>query len=168
MRECDVWTELKDFCQPLASSPLPSSDIQPSTHTNMSLGQRSLTRRRGTSSQGMLVSGRWGRIAKALLWFLSLSMSTGEFWANSVLELLRKLWLAFLQKFRSRFVMFSTATSRIEPPTSTTRNLEVEEHIAQVSAQFIVDHKQTVRDMTICLHHLTKSQALGNDPTWCE
>ena len=82
-----------------------------------------------------VLSGRRGRIAHVLLWFLSLSSSTEKFSANSVLEFLRKLWLAVLHKCCSRFVMVSTATSRIGPPAATTRNLDMEEHIAQVSAQ---------------------------------
>ena len=82
-----------------------------------------------------VLSGRRGRIAQSLLWFLSLSSSTGEFSANSVLEFVRKLWLAVLHKFCSRFVMVSTATFRIGPPAATTRNLDMEEHIAHASTQ---------------------------------
>ena len=37
-----------------------------------------------------------------------------------------------------------------------------------INFQFIVDQRQTVRDMTVCLHHLTKPQALGNDSKWSE
>ena len=82
-----------------------------------------------------VLSGRRGRIDQVLLCFLSLSSSTEKFSANSVVDFLRKLWLAVLHKFCSRFVAVSTATSRIGPPASTTRNLDMEKHIAQVSAQ---------------------------------
>ena len=82
-----------------------------------------------------VLSGRRGRSAQVLLWFLSLSSSTGKFSANSVVDFLRKLGLAVLHKFCSRFVVVSTATSRIGPPASTTRDLDMEKHIAQISAQ---------------------------------
>ena len=80
-----------------------------------------------------VLSARLCRVAQVLLWFLSLPSSTGRFSAYSVLELLRKLSLAVLHKFCSRFVMVSTAKSRSGPPAATTRNLDLEEHVAQVS-----------------------------------
>ena len=82
-----------------------------------------------------VLSGRRGRIVQVLLWFLSLSSSTGKFSPNSVVDFLRKIWLAVLHKFCSRFVVVSTATSRIGPPATTKRNLDMEMHIAHVSAQ---------------------------------
>ena len=112
--------------------------FQPSTHANTSLGQRSLTRRRGPISSLEKLGELLAVVVHIVLvkfWHLSLSSSTGKFSENSVVDFLRGLWLAVLHKFCSRIVMVSTATSRIGPPTSTTRNLNSEKHILQVSAQ---------------------------------
>ena len=161
---------------------------QLSTHTNTSLGQRSLTRWRGpTSSQEMLgqlwavvvhivatpcfiysskfwhrlraphvhiccfatvLSGRRGRIAQVLLWFLSLSSSTGKFSANSVVGFLRKLWLAVLHKFSSQFVVVSTATSRTDhqlPPH-------------EISTRRSTWPKSALKTLTPCYHVLAKNK----------
>ena len=40
-------------------------------------------------------------------------------------------------------------------------------HNRTINFQF-VDQRRTVRDMTVCLHRLTKYQAHDNDSNWCE
>ena len=62
--------------------------------------------------------------------FLSLSSSSGKLSANSELEFLRKLWLAVLHKFCRSIRHGFHPTSRI---------LDMEERVAQVSAQDTLD-----------------------------